>query len=535
MINLFPPTSLATSVIGLGPIDYGVMILYLLVVFAIGWYYASHGGKNTEGYLLGGRSMGWLVIGISYSVSLLSTLSLVMVPGEAYNNGVILGLKNFIAPFFAVITFFLFIRFYFKAKMFTPFQYLETRFDSRIRGLAAILYCSTRVFYLSLVLYASSKVFEGASGWPPEMTIIVVGLVGIVYTAMGGVRAVVWTDVAQFVVLSVGLIMILFAAAAQVPGGLFGAIQFGFENGRGMEELGEKSFYTFDPHERITIWILLIATFSEFLFYNSSDQIAIQRLLSTKGYRDAKRSLYTSVVISLPVGVVLWTLGLVIFSFYSNQPDLEMPASGDLALFNFIGTQIPSPLPGIIIAAMLAAVMSTLDSGMNSLATVATKDFYLKMFRPNADEAAQVKFSRAMTIGIGVFAIGSGLMISQISGSIGETIMEASTVWMSFASVLAPTFLLGVTTRSLNSKHVLIALVAGWISLIPMIVWYLYSKSQESVEDVSFLYVGVPGLVVPLVIGYGIAIFKKPQSGAKVEDLTLWTLSKEAETRLDEE
>jgi len=533
MIDLSLPLTLATSTVGLDPMDYGVMLIYLLIVFAIGWFYSRSSG-NTEDYLLGGRSMGWLVIGISYSVSLLSTLSLVMVPGEAYNNGVILMLKSFIAPFFAAATFFLFIRFYFKTKMFTPFQYLESRFDSKIRGVAAILYCSTRIFYLALVLYASSKVFEGASGWPPQITIIVVGIVGIAYTAMGGIRAVVWTDLAQFIVLAVGLTLVLFMAAAQVPGGLIGAIQFGFENGRGMEELAESSFYTFDPHERITLWILLISVFAEFLFYNSSDQITIQRLLSTKGYHEAKRSMLTFVIISVPVSLVLWALGLVIFAFYSHQTDAPMPASGDLALFEFIGTQMPSPLPGIVIAAMLAAVMSTLDSGINSLATVATKDFYLRMFRPKADESAQVNFSRLMTIATGVFAIISGLLISQISSSIGESIMEAATVWMSFASVLAPVFLLGVTTRSLTSKDVIITLVAGWMALIPMIAWYLYSKSHEGVEDISFMYVGIPGLVVPLAVGYTIALFKSPQPGDKIKDLTLWTLSKKSKERLDD-
>lgn len=525
---------MTTSTIGLSPLDYGVMLLYLLVVVAIGWFY-SKSGEDTENYLLGGRGMGWLVIGISYTVSLLSTLSLVAVPGEAYNNGVILMLKSFIAPVFAVATFLLFIRFYFKTKMFTPFQYLESRFDSNVRGVAAVVYWGTRLFYLALVLYASSKVFEGASGWSPSITIVVVGIVGIAYTAMGGIRAVVWTDMTQFVVLAIGLTLVLFMAAAQVPGGILGAIQFGFENGRGMEELTEKSFYTFDPHERITLWVLLIAVFAEFLFYNSSDQIAIQRLLSTKGYKEAKRSLYTFVIVSLPVTIMLWILGLVIFAFYSHQPAEAMPAAGDLALFNFIGTQMPSPLPGIVIAAMLAAVMSTLDSGINSLATVATKDFYLRMFRPQAGEDAQVRFSRNMTIATGIFAILAGLLIAQVSGSIGETIIEASTVWMSFASVLAPVFLLGVTTRSLNAKDALIALAAGWVALIPMISWYLYTKSQEGVENISFMYVGVPGLVAPLIVGYGIALFKKPQTGAKIEDLTLWSLSENAESRLEDE
>jgi SSS family transporter len=523
---------LGSSSIGLSAMDYGVMLLYLVAVVAVGWHFTEK-GDDTESYLLGGRGMGWMVIGISYTVSLLSTLSLVAIPGEAYNHGLILILQSLLAPVFAVVTFFIFIRFYFKTKMFTPFQYLESRFDSRVRGVAAMIYWGTRLFYLALVLYASSKVFEGASGWAPEVTIVVVGVVGIAYTAMGGLRAVVWTDVIQFFILALGLGLVFFMASGHVPGGFVGAIQFAFENGRGMEELGQASFYTFNPFERIGLWILVIAVFSEFLFYNSADQIAIQRLLSTSGYKQAKRSLFTYILISLPVTAVLWILGLVMFSFYSHQTSGPMPTSGDLALFNFIGTHMPSPLPGIILAAMLAAVMSTLDSGLNSLATVATKDFYLRMFRPGAGEDAQVRFSRRMTIATGLFAILAGLLVAQVSGSIGETVIEASSVWMCFASVLAPTFLLGVTTRSLNGKQAMIALTSGWVALIPMIGWYLYSKHREDIPDLSFMYVSLPGIVAPLVVGYGMAIFSKPRSGPQIDDLTLWTLSEEKDCRPD--
>lgn len=527
--SIYPGTNLIATT-GLGAIDYGVMVIYLLLVVIIGWFY-SRGSTNTENYLLGGRSMGWFIVGISYMVSLLSTLTLVMVPGEAYNNGLIMALKNIIGPFFAVLTFFLFIRFYFKTNTFTPFQYLEQRFNPHVRGIAAAAYWLTRLLYLALVLYSSAKVFEGASGWPVQMTILIVGVVGLAYTTMGGIRAVIWTDLVQFVVLALGLGLVFIVAVGQVPGGITGAIEFAFENGRGLEELSEPSFYGFDPHDRINLWIMLLASFSAYLFYNSADQIAIQRLLSTKGYREAKRSLFTFLVLGIPIPIMLWILGLAIFSFYSHGPEANMPKSGDLALFQFIGNELPTPLPGIIIAAMLAAVMSTLDSGINSLATVATKDFYLRMFRPKANETEQVLFSRKMTVFTGIFAIIAGLIISMVSSSIGETIIEASTVWISFASVLGPVFLLGVTTRSLNGRQVIYSMAAGWAGLIPMIIWYIVSRRVEGMEPVGFMYVSLPGLVLPLLVGYTMALFSKRQPNEKIEDLTLLTLSKQVQDK----
>ena len=217
-------------------------------------------------------------------------------------------------------------------------------------------------------------------------------------------------------------------------------------------------------------------------------------------------------------------MGLAIFSFYSHQPLDQQPASGDVALFRFISTQLPSPLPGLILAAMLAAVMSTLDSGINSLATVVTKDFYLRFFRKDASEPRQVRFSRWMTLAVGLFTIGMALIISHVSESIGDTIMEASKVWMAFMLVIPAIFLLGVSSRRVTAKHALIAAVVGWVATGGMTTWYLLSKAAG--KPISFMYVGPPGLIMALIVGYVLSIFSKPLSSERLENLTLWTLRK---------
>ena len=164
---------IATSEIGLHLGDYGVMVLYMLGVLAIGLWF-SRSATDTENYLLGGRSMAWWLVGVSYLVSLLSTISIVAIPGHAYKYGITLMLNSVLLPFMAIGTFYLFIRFYFQGRVFTPFKYLENRFDGRVRVIGSGLYLFTRVTYLALVLYSSAKVFEGASNWPLAGTILVV-------------------------------------------------------------------------------------------------------------------------------------------------------------------------------------------------------------------------------------------------------------------------------------------------------------------------------------------------------------------------
>lgn len=509
--------------VGMTGVDYGVIVAYLLLILVIGWWFTER-KATTDSYMLGGRSMAWWLIGVSYTVSLLSTISLVAIPGEAYSYGVIMALRGLIAPVAVLLGFYLFIRFYFRSHVFTPFQYLEERFDVRVRSVAAILYWLTRLFYLALVLYSSAKVFEGASDWPVPVTILVVGLVGVLYTTCGGVRAVVWTDLVQFVILAGGVAWIVAAAIGQSPGGVVGVIDYAIAHDRGMPELSDPSFYSLSPYVRISLWVLLFGVFSEYLFYNSSDQIAIQRLLSTSGYQQAKRSTLTFVVISIPVTLALWFMGLAIFAYYGRLPAEARPTEGDLALFQFIATELPAPVPGLIVAAMLAAVMSTLDSGINSLATVAAKDFYLRLLRKDATEDQQVYVTRWMTVATGGFAIVMGLTIARVSSGLGETIMEAGSIWISLSVVLMPIFLLGVTTRSLSGTQALILMAVGWLGVVPMIVWYLLGRYLDGVAPISFMYLTIPGLALMLVVGYAMAWLSGRQPDEKTRGLTLLSL-----------
>jgi SSS family transporter len=511
--------------------DWAVMVLYLLFVVGLGVLF-SRRENTTDDYLLGGRRMPWLIIGISYMVSLMSTISLVSVPGEAFNYGLTKSIHTLLAPLAAVLSFYLFVRFYFMVRTFTPFSYLERRFDRRVRLLASLVFWWTRLAYLAMVLYSSSKVFEGAAGWPVWLTVSLVGVVGIVYTTMGGMKAVVWTDFSQFLILVGGVVLVSAICACSVEGGAPGIVRYAFENGRGFDGVREPDFLAFNPYVRLSLWIMVVAIFSEHMFYNSSDQISIQRLLSTSSYRDATKSLFTFVVIGLPFGCLLWFLGLAIFAYYGQHPSEAGDITGDTALFTFVSVHLPSPIPGLIISAMLAAVMSTLDSGMNSLAAVATKDIYVQYFRPDADERQQVAFARVMTVVVGVFAIGVSLVIAAVATSIGETIMEASAIWMSFGGVLAPVYLIAVTTRKVKGRHILIACLTSWLVTAGVVVWYYLSKlDPDPAKHVSFLFVGVPGQVVVLVLGY-LPVFLpgRPEAG-KTEGLTLWTLKSDARAR----
>jgi len=507
----------------LGWSDYTVLAVYGLVIISAGTL-LSRGNRDTERYLLGGRAMPWWVIAVAYVVSLLSTLTLVGVPGEAYNHGITMALGTLMLPVCSIIAFHIFVRFYFVSRVFTPFDYLERRFGPGLRAIAAGFFWLSRLIYLSLVLYASAKVFTGAANWPVWLTILLVGGVGTAYTVAGGLTTVVWVNFIQFFVLVGGITVIVLCALAGTEGPV-AAVRYAVEHGRGAPHLFDPAFYHLDPFARVTFWTLAIAIFNEQLFFNSSDQIALQRLLATSSYRQARRSIFGSAAILLPVLSALWFLGLVIFTFYDQRPG-ERPASGDLALFHFIATQLPSPLPGLILAAMIAAVMCTLGSGMNSLATVAAKDFYLRFFRRDADERRQVRFSRVVTLVIGVLAMLIGLTLSKLSDNVGATVLETTMAWLALSVALPPVFLLGMLSRRATMREAVAALVTGWGVTAGMLVWYLASQNNPG-GGLSFMAVGVPGPAVALLVGWGLSRLRPRLPDERLANLTYRTLTRQ--------
>ncbi|MDZ7618727.1 MAG: sodium/solute symporter [Patescibacteria group bacterium] len=505
---------------GLQPADFMTIIAYLAAVVALGAWF-SRKTEDTDAYLMGGRTMPWWLIGVSYIASLISTVSMVGAPGEAYKSGITGSLWPIFGVVFSIGFFFLFVRFYFQTRTFTPFEYLERRFGIASRGWAAGIYCVARGLYLATVLFAAAKVFQGTSDWPVPWTILLVGSVGVLYTTMGGFRAVVWTDFLQFIVLAGGVGLVAFQAVRVTPGGLLDAFRYAAEQDHLLPELADGTFFSLSPYVRLTLWVILLRAVADHLFYKSADQILVQRMLATKGYWEAFRSVVFGSIIAPAIVLLLYVVGLCLFRYYAQFPPEERPPA-DLAMFRFITSQFPAPVPGLFVAAMLAAIMSTLDSGINSLATVVTKDFYLRFWRPDSTETEQVRFSRWMTIAAGLLVIGAALGIAWSAETVGGTVMESSGVWQSLVVVLAPVFLLGVATRRAGQLQAMVAMLVGLVVTAALIAWYYLARSRG--VEAGFHVAAVGGFLVTLAVGFGLCLFARPRPKGEPENLTLWTL-----------
>ena len=453
--------------------DYSVMVLYFAAIAYMGWRYSGD-TRTSRGFLLGGGNLPVFALAISVLMASLSAFSLVMVPGEIFNHGLSMWMFNLIVPPLTIATCMVFMRFYFRIGAFTPFEYLERRYDRHVRTLIAALTIYLRIIYLGMVMFSTSKVFEGAAGWPTWRTITLCGVVSMLFVAKGGLKAAVWSDVMQFVVLIGGMAAILGALLWKIDGGALAAVAYPFEHGRGLDAFAKPEFYSIDPYVRLSFWLLLLGQMLAPVTAMASDQMTVQRLLASGSYRKAVRTQVLNACVSIPTMLLLWVIGLSVFTFFSQNPDLPVK-SGDTALFTFIATQMPTPLPGLVIAAMFAAVISTLNAVYNGMATIYLKEIHIRYFAPGLSEPGQVRVSRIATLAIGAVSVALGLFITLSAEWLGQSVVEAQTIFYAFDAVVIPAFLFAAFSRRASVSLVWITAGALWGLKLAMITWYSLS------------------------------------------------------------
>ncbi|NQU42210.1 sodium/solute symporter [bacterium] len=492
------------SLLQLNPWDSGVILLYLVIVVVMAWH-VRKGQKNTEDYFLAGRSMHWVVVAISLFATLFSTISFVAVPGEAYKNGALLYLGSVAFLLGLPIAIIVFLKYFYQQKIFTAYEYLERRFNGWVRLGGSISFMIARLLYGATVLYAASKLMDAFVGWPEWTTILIVGLITIVYTTIGGMRAVMFTDVFQSAVLFLGLIGVIGKLLAFVDFDVFAIFQYAHENQHFFNKMAEPEFYSFNPYIRYTVWLFLLAIITSPATNVSTDQLAVQRLLSGKGFAEAKKSLYLKAALGILAMTIFYFVGLGLYQFYRTGASvLPEGIQADQVLGYFIKTELPPPFPGLLVAALLAALMSTVDSTVNSLSTVLNKDILQRYRLASNLEQKQLFMGRLMSATWGVTIVLMALALSFLTGGIHSTVLEVGAILSSIWGVLFVVFFLGVTTKWATSMGVLTGMVVG--VTLNLVMPYVLYFNVDAAERISFAWVGLPGLVSALVLSVVVSL-----------------------------
>ena len=498
-------TSLPAMQSSFHAVDWTIIALYLAAMAAIGLYF-SRRQTTLDRYLLAERNMGWLPVGLSLMAALNSGMDYLMQPSATIRYGVVLtfGIFSWLAlyPWVARVA----LPFYQRLQFYSVYEYLEARFDLSVRTLAAIIFLLWRLGWMATAMYVPSLAVNAASGGQVDLNTmtIVVGIVVTLYTMLGGIQAVIWNDVIQFCIMFGGLAATVAIAWSSVPGG-FGEIWSSgvtagkldlpaIDPGIGLEPIA--SFFQ-QPMNLVTLLVaLIVGRMAQY----TTDQVLVQRMQTTRSVTAARQAFVVNAA-----GDALWMLGLSFVGFalfaYFQHHALPAEFETDKLLPYFMSVAFPAGAVGLVIAAIMAASLSSIDSAINACSSVAVVDLYNRVWkrrdvravaRTDANDREQVFASRVATLIVGVL----GTTMACNVAALGSLLEINAKVVNAFTGPLFGIFLLAMFSRRAGSAAVLTAGVAGSLT-----AYYVAYHST-----IGFMWPSTFGLVATLAVGALLAL-----------------------------
>jgi SSS family solute:Na+ symporter len=485
-----------------GTLEYALVLGYLLLVAGVGSAFYRKKSTSKE-YFLGGRSIAWLPVGISIMAADLSAISVMGTPAWGYRHNLELLVAVFGYPLVAVIVIYVFIPFYSRLNLYTAYEYLEKRFDIRVRLLTSFLFQVLRGAHVAIVIYAPSLVINLVTGLPVWKCILLMGLFTTFYTYLGGMKAVIWTSVIQFCTVMLGMVLIPVFALRHIPGGLGVTYQTALDAGR----LKLFNFAT-NPAELTSFWTCFLGGMVLHLTPLATDQAILQSLFTTKSVKECNQSIITKAVLVIPTTLLLFLVGTALFVFYHFNPTHIGKLTIDDAIMPFFAVNtLPGPIAALIIAAIFAASMAVMSAGVNSLTTATTMDFYRRLFHPQESPQHYAKVGR---IGAACWGLGMTLL-ALFAGRLGALALAYNKVSSFVSGPLLGIFVLATTTARATATGSLIGGAAGSV-----VVAFVGLETRW-----SFFWQGPIGLAVTVVTGYLVSCLMSPPPASKVRGLVM--------------
>ena len=482
--------------LGMRTADLVVLLGYLLGIVAFGSWFVRRSRTTKEFVVAGGAVPGWAV-GLSIFGTFLSSNTFPGVPGKAYAENWNALVFSFSLPIAAWLASRYFVPFYRRGEAISAYEHLELRFGPWARTYAVVCYLLTQLARMGTVMFGMALALRPLTGWDMQTIILITGGAATIYTLLGGIDAVIWTDVVQSIVLLGGSIVALIIILLGMPDGPQQAIAIAAEAGK--FSLGSFSL----DLTTSTFWVVLL--YGLFINLNNFgiDQNYVQRYHAARSHREAVRSVWLGAMLYLPVSTMFFFIGSSLFSFYQTHPDdlqalrrqvaehrlasggvngvdpsieavdanLTDRDVGDRAFPRFIAGRLPPGLAGLVIAAILAAAMSSVDSSLNSSATVMLYDIYRRYVRPGVDDRGSMRFLHVATFLWGAAGTGAALAMLNV-----QSVLDA---WWKLSGVFAGgmlgLFLLGLMNRRAGSRAAAVAVFIG----VAVILWMTLSRDSR--------------------------------------------------------
>ncbi|HUE69671.1 MAG TPA: hypothetical protein VMP01_02185 [Pirellulaceae bacterium] len=514
---------------GLVPVDYVVIFVYMLGMLAVGWYISRRQETSAE-FFVGGRKMPWFITGVSMIATLMSTITYLGAPGEMIQHGIGQSLSFLALPFAFLVVGFLWVPFFMRLRLTSAYEYLERRFGTGARMLGISLYLWMRFLWMGVIIFTASRavaqITEDSApqaigtltGGLVEFTptswfyfvLLSTGIFSTLYTMLGGIKAVIWTDVAQFAVLFTGAVATLFFVAANTGTGPVTWFREVTSEAHKLPPLA-----TWDLHTRVTILWTVIAGFMWHVCTHASDQVCLQRYFATKNAKAARRTAAVNYCLDVTMQLLLATVGAALLTYYLRHgtelpPGISDPrdVQADKIFPWFIAHGLPVGLSGLVVAALFAVAQSSIDSGINSTATVITVDLVRRFRKTQQTGHAELRLAQGLTLILGLVITAMGVALSLIPPKYNIIDIQ----FKSFNCVLGPLaamFMAGMLLKHVGQRAVVIAgcigaasgLLFAFMDLIPGWLWsvsFLQPFLTTFSETAPVVVAPTPFLIIPL-------------------------------------
>jgi SSS family transporter len=515
------------SVVRQHAVLFAILLSYLGAVIYIG----SRSGrkqKSLEDFFLAGRKVPWWAAGVSIIAADMSAISYVGAPAWVFQKDLRLAAGLFLFPLFMLPVVYLFIPFMARLKLFTIYEYLEQRFGLAPRLLASAMFILIVVGRLAVVIYTTALILSVITGAPLGLCIWILSGATTLYTMLGGMEAVIWTDVMQFCVLVLGMVLIL-GVITYAFGGHVGRIwQLAAQGGH--TAMIDPKLFTFSFKTEVTLLALIVGGAVTNVAMYGSDQVIVQRYLATSSKTEMAKAVMFNGIVTLPVMGMLWLAGIGLAAYYAAHPSLAATlTTPDQVVPHFVANALNPVVGGLIIAGIFAATMSTLSCGLNSLTTAAIVDFYLRARGQSAPEEArdpstlrsELEIARWTTLGWALVATVGAMFVDQL----GPIVKAMGIINGFFVGPLLSVFLLGFLTTRANTFGAFGGALAGTaltavVAQMP-VPWLPGVLQPVSVFPISWLWYGPAGCLFTLLVGYALSLARPAPRLETIAPLTL--------------
>ncbi len=436
-----------------GTLNWTILIVYILANLFLG-FVLSKRVQTADDFYLGRRTTPWWAIGISVVATYVSALSFLGGPAWSYTDGMSVVMIHMNYPLVIILVITLFLPFFYNSGCASIYEYQERRFGSKSRSTISAIYLVSGGIGAAAILYATSLVLQFITGIDVVYAIFLVTVIALIYTAMGGITAVIWTDVIQAVVLFTGAGIIFYALLQNMPSSMHDTLV-------ALKAQGKTDPLNFDLDftNTTTVWAGIVAMTIYHVTVYGVNQMMAQRTLAAKNLAEAKKSYLMMGFASPFIYFSFIFLGILFYNYYDGR-EFE---NGNTIILQFAADYGLPGLMGIIAAAVMAASMSTLDSSFNSMSTVTTVDFYQKYFKKDESETHYLKATRWFTLMWAIIIIIPAILFSKTEGSILEVLSKVGSY---FVGAKLAMYGMGFFSKHTTERGLLVGVVVGFI-----VVW----------------------------------------------------------------